>query len=217
MTRRLHRRAVRWARFVRGLRSDRRGLALLEFGLTLPIFMTIMLSGLELAWYALSNQQVNQLASQAADNAARVKGTIDETDITEIMAATTLNGSRLDFGNRGRVIISSIQRNTAGTGQWIRWQRCSGSKSAASAYGVEGKGQNDATLTGIGKGTPQMTAGAGVAIILAEVRYDYKPLITSVFFGNAVMKAETAYVVRQRTDLSLTNSTNISNSAKLTC
>ncbi|MCW1429880.1 TadE/TadG family type IV pilus assembly protein [Novosphingobium sp. JCM 18896] len=204
-------------KLLRRLRSDRGGVALLEFALSLPLLITITVSGLEIAWYALCNQQINQLASQAADNAARVKNTIDETDINEIMAATTLNGARLDFNNRGRVIISSIQLNDAKNGQWIRWQRCTGSKSVASAYGAEGKGKTDSSLTGIGSSTPKMTAAAGVAIILAEVRFDYKPLITSRLFGTTTMKAEQAYVVRQRTDLSLTNTTNIASGSKLTC
>ena len=201
----------------RQLRADRRGVALLEFALSLPLLITITVSGLEIAWYALCNQQINQLAAQAADNAARVKGTIDETDINEIMAATTLNGSRLDFNNRGRIIISSMQLNAAENGQWIRWQRCSGSKSVASTYGAEGKGKSDSSLAGIGSATPKLKAGAGVAIILAEVRFDYKPLITSKLFGTTTMKAEQAYVVRQRTDLSLTNTTNIAAGSKLTC
>lgn len=203
--------------YVKQLRRDASGVAMIEFALALPLVAMVTVSGLEIAWYAAANQKVNQIAAQAADNAARVKNTIDETDIIEIMTAARLNGENMDFTENGRVIISSIQLNDRGDGQWIRWQRCEGDKKVSSAYGKEGQGEKDASLDGIGKNAPKMRAASGIAIILAEVQYEYQPLISSVMFKDTVMKAETAYVVRQRTDLDLTNTTSLGAAQRKLC
>lgn len=205
-------------RSVRRLHRDRRGVAVIEFALALPMVVGMTLMGLEVAWMALAAQKVNQLAALAADNAARVTGTIDETGISEIMTATRLNGAGIDFMDNGRIIVSSIQLNDAKTGQWIRWQRCGGARTTAvSRYGVEGKGRTGTSLDGIGTRTPKMKAGPGVAIIVAEADYAYQPLISQALFGPKVFHAETAFVVRQRTDLSLTNIANLTADKRMTC
>lgn len=199
------------------LASDRSGVAFIEFALALPLLLGTTLMGLEVANMALAVQKVNQLAALAADNAARVTGTIDETNVTEIMEAVRVNGEKLSFHEKGRVVISSVQLNDAKTGQWIRWQRCSGERDFSSRYGAEGVGKTGRSLDGIGSKAPKMKAGAGVAIILAEVEYEYKPLITDALFDGKILKAETAFVVRQRNDLSLTNITNMTTSQKMMC
>lgn len=207
---------IRSALFAR-LARNRRGVAFIEFALALPMFIGVTLVGLEVAWMALAQQKVNQLAALTADNAARVTGSIDETSITEIAEAARLNGEKLDFMDNGRLVISSIQLNEPRNGQWIRWQRCVGKRPLASRYGVEGKGRTTAVLDGIGTKAPKMKAGAGSAIIVAEVEYLYQPLIGEGFQEPKIMRAETAFVVRQRTDLGITNITNMANSKKLTC
>jgi Flp pilus assembly protein TadG len=202
---------------MRRLARDRRGVAFLEFALALPMVVGVLMMGMEGASLALATQKVNQLAALAADNAARVSGTIDETGISEIMEATRLNGEKLGFMDNGRIIISSIQLNDAKTGQWIRWQRCSGTRTTTSRYGAEGKGKADASLDGIGTNAPKMKAGAGVAIIVAEADYKYQPLLLDTLYGPKVLHAETAFVVRQRTDLSITNIASLPASQKMTC
>lgn len=205
------------ARIARNLRADTRGVAFIEFALGLPLLLGATLMGLEIAWMALASQKVNQLAAQAADNAARVTGTIDETSISEIMTAARINGENIGFFEHGGVVISSIQLNDKKNGQWIRWQRCAGDQKPASSYGKEGKGKSDATLDGIGSSKNKMKAGAGVAIIVAEVQYEYQPLITDALYGGTTLTAETAYVVRQRNDLSLTNTTGLTGSKVMKC
>jgi Flp pilus assembly protein TadG len=198
--------------------KDKKGVGFVEFALAMPFMLGAILMGLEVANLTLAVQKVNQLSTLAADNAARVTRTIDETDIIEIMAATKLNGENVDFMKNGRIVISSVQANQARTGQWIRWQRCIGDrKTKISEYGVQGKGESDDSLAGIGKTNPKMTAPAGTAIIVAEVEYLYKPLVTDALFEEKVLKAQTAFIVRQRTDLGITNTTALPGTKILTC
>ena len=189
---------------------------MMEFALILPVFVFGVMGGMEYAWEAVCRQKIQRLAATSADNTARIRGAIDETDIHEIMAAVRLNGADLDFQHRGRVIISSIQRNKAGNGDWVRWQRCFGEKKATSKFGGEGHGANDDTMHGL-HGDAAMRPPPGIALVVAEVYYDHQPLVTDRYFGRRTLSYETAFIVRDRNDLSLGNVTGLSNDEKLTC
>jgi len=62
---------------LRSLRRDSRGLALTEFAFAAPIFLTLVLAGLELTNLALAHLRVSQMAMTVADNAGRVTSGID--------------------------------------------------------------------------------------------------------------------------------------------
>jgi hypothetical protein len=211
--------------------SDRSGLALIEFAYALPLLMTVGLAGTEAANLALVTLRINQMAMLAADNAARVRISIDETDVNEVMVGMRFSGTSIKFGERGRVIISTIESNgqTAGNaGYKITWQRCFGSKNVASVYGAEGTGatngtmKNGITTTGV---TPTAAAAANTgtvpvpngALIVAEVRYTYVPLVASMFMGNRELRAVQTFPVRDRAGQALTNSTNMGTTAKRLC
>jgi len=141
---------ARAALLARRLRADTGGLALIEFAISLPVLLTIGLMGLETAHYALANLRISQMAMLAADNAGRVRISIDESDVNDIMTGTRLMGSSLNFSANGRIIISDLEQRTNnnnttalpttpdnpnGYRQWVRWQRCAGALRVLSSYG----------------------------------------------------------------------------------
>ena len=184
------------------LRRDKRGMAMVEFALSLPLLMTLILVGLELTNYVLANHRVRQIAAMTADNASRLRSQMSEAYINQLFVGVQKAGAGMDFQTRGRVILSSVQNNAAADGQWIRWQRCYGSLSRASKYGTQGKGQTDTSLPTING----LVAQPGSAIMYAEAEYQYKPLILSSFLNNRRIVHETAFIVRQRTDFSISGS-----------
>lgn len=201
---------------MRSLKSSTKGIAAIEFALGLPFLCVAIFGGLETAWLALANQKVSQMSAQTADNTARVRSRIDETDISQIMTAARLTGERSGYQAHGRIIISSFQLNAKGNGMWLRWQRCWGAKTGVkSAYGVEGAGMSDASIPGIGP--KKLAVGAGIAVIVVETSYDYQPLISQQMFGAKTLTSETAYVVRDRTDLGITNTTNLTSAQRNLC
>lgn len=187
---------------MRSLRRDKRGMAMVEFALSLPLLMTLILVGLELTNYVLANHRVRQIAAMTADNASRLRSQMSEAYINQLFVGVQKAGAGMDFQTRGRVILSSVQNNAAADGQWIRWQRCYGSLSRASKYGTQGKGQTDTSLPTING----LVAQPGSAIMYAEAEYQYKPLILSSFLNNRRIVHETAFIVRQRTDFSISGS-----------
>lgn len=186
---------------------DRHGVAMIEFAYGLPVLLTIGLGGLECANMVLAHMQVSRIASMTADNASRIRDSMDESDVTELMMGAQLTGGSLDIANNGRIILSQVQRNNANSGQWIRWQRCYGRKAVQSSYGRQDDGKNDATLQGIGPASRQVAASAGTSVMFVEVQYDYAPMIGSFFGGGLTqtMRYNSAYNVRKRPNGDLTN------------
>lgn len=218
----LKKRAGDLAKRMASLRGCTSGLALTEFAFSLPILLTLGLVGLETSNYAMAHLRVSNIAMLAADNAARVRDSIDEADVIEVLLGAKMTGQGIDFANNGRIILSSIEPNSAGnagasTGQWIRWQRCDGRKNVASRYGAQGTGQNDATLPSVGTGTNVIAAQSGTAVMVVEVVYDYQPIIPNTLLNGREIRYESAFNVRQRTNQQLNNIGNLTNAQRRTC
>ena len=191
------------------LAADRAGVALTEFAITLPVFLLLLLGGLELTNLALTHMRVSQIAMTVADNAGRVRSTIDEADVYEVFAGADVIGKPLGFADRGRVVLSSIEdngQNGARRGQFIRWQRCYGAMEVDPAYGVEGDGQADGTFKdGLGPDGKRIAAAVDTAVMFVEATYDYEPLIVTGLFGTPQVRYETAFNVRERNSFDITN------------
>ncbi|MFM9978601.1 MAG: TadE/TadG family type IV pilus assembly protein [Sphingomonadaceae bacterium] len=196
---------------VRALRGNRRGMALIEFALASPIFLAMGFSALEVGNLSLSAVRISQIGMTVADNTARagvVTGTapqqIFEADIEDIFRGAEIQGAPMNFRQRGRMIISSLQRN-AGGGQWIAWQRCFGNKAVSSSFGLAGAGRTNNSFLGMGPAGNQITAPAGGAVIFVEIVYDYQPIVETVVgglqylglnFNNQPLRYNQAYIVR---------------------
>jgi Flp pilus assembly protein TadG len=199
---------------LRRLGADTRALALTEFALSLPVLLGLGLVGLETANLAIANLKVSNIAMLTADSAARVRDSIDEADINEIFTGARTAGAAMNFTQNGRIILSSLEPNSAGvggasTGQWIRWQRCIGVKNVASSYGAQDKGKTDNSLQSVTSGGSQISAQAGTAVLVAEVNYTYQPLISNSIFGPRTITYVSAFNVRQRTDQVMKNAGSI--------
>jgi hypothetical protein len=191
--------------FAARLRDDKSGLALLEFAFSLPIFLAMALTGAELTNYVTTRMRVSQIALQLADNAARIGSgapiaskTITEADINDLLTGAGLQAGELNLYANGRVIISSLEPDTAHANKYtIRWQRCRGSVNHTSRYGVAG----DNNLAGIGPGNKAVPPPNGVAMF-AEVFYTYQPLVKASLAPSATIDETASMMVRDRRDTS---------------
>lgn len=211
-------------RFLQRLRRDDRGLALIEFAFSLPVLVVMCMAGLECANLALAHLRVSQIAMLVADNAARVRTSIDEADVNEIMTGADLSTTALKLKANGRIFLSDLEPNgLTGTneGQYIRWQRCWGSGTFTSNYGVANDGKTDASMKfGMGPGTTaekKVMAASGTAVMFVEVAYNYQPLITDSIFGAKVIRYTSAFNVRERTDQEIKNGGGLATSATASC
>ncbi|MDZ7587754.1 MAG: pilus assembly protein [Parasphingorhabdus sp.] len=193
----------------------------MEFAMGAPVLLTLGLGGMETANMAMTHMQVSQIAMLVADNASRVRTTIDEADINEVFTGAALTGDSIAFSDNARVILTSLEPNlmpAPKTGQWIRWQRCYGKKNYQSTYGNEGDGQYDASIKdGIGPAGRKVAAQSATAVNFVEVVYEYAPIIGGMFLSDLKMQYDSAFVARERDDQVLKNASNIPDNKKWLC
>jgi len=206
---------------VRGLSRDRSGVAMVEFTLSLLFLLPIALTGIETANLAVTTLRLNQLAMMASDNVARYRGGIDEAQVDEVMTGLAFAGRAINFGEQGRVIVSTVEPNgQTGTqaGYKITWQRCFGAKNVVSSYGLEGAGTTDSSLAaGIGPTGNKVRPVDNSALIFAELRYTYKPLVGSAFMPTREMSSLQSFTVRDRSSQTLTNTIQLSVAKRRLC
>jgi len=143
-----------------------RGGVLLEFGLITPILVFMMLNGFEMARFLILNQKLQRTAMSVADLAAR-DNVLDTNDFNNLFAAGSEVFRPFTLDADGRVIVSSINEDGGGNPQ-VAWQRENGTLLATSLIGFEG---GAATLD-----EPALI-GDGQTLIVAEVFYDFEPLV----------------------------------------
>ena len=208
---------------LRRLRADRSGLALMEFGFTLPIVMTMGGYGVELSFLSLSNLRVSQAAVNLADNSSRVGllgganvTQLRESDINDVLQGTRLENAGIRLTEFGRITLSSLEnvRQAQDTTrvQRIHWQRCLGQMSGT---GYDSRwGPTDAA-DGTTADTPTNFANQGVnvpggigginapndsGVMVVEVNYRYRPLFRSLFVNEQIIRYVQSFVVRDNRD-----------------
>ena len=204
---------------IRELLRATSGVSVVEFALILPIMTAMGMYGIEIAYMSSVNMAVSQLAEATADNASRmeqtsnnsVAPTVTEADVNSILTGVTIQSTTLNFATRGKVIITSLEKDPATGKQFIHWQRCSGSLAVASAYGNDSNrnGLTGTPLVGMGQGATKITAGTGVAVMFVEIFYDYHGLFGTLFVKTTRFRQEAAYIVRDVRDLRLSNQSGI--------
>lgn len=201
---------TRYRDWLRAWRRDRRGVALMEFALSLPVVLPIGLYAVELSHFGLQQLRLSQATLTLSDNISRVgvdtnmaTQQLREVDVNEVIDGLRRQTTSLALTTNGRVTISSLEtRNGA---QWIHWQRCVGMKRGLgydSSFGREGDGGASGTsFRGMGDPTQPVTAPGGAAVIFVEINYDYQPLISPYFLGTRKLRQTASYIVRDNREL----------------
>lgn len=204
-------------------RTDRRGLATIEFAICAPVLMMAGGYGIELANYSIVSLRVSQAALNLADNGSRVGSMnslsivqLRESDINDVLRAIRLQGDSIGLTTYGRVTLSSVeniqQSYDSAPVQRIHWQRCIGLRSGAnydSSYGATQPtdGTTAASSTagttiaaGIGDPGYKVNAPSGSGLIFVEINYDYQPLFGPMFLGTKRIHNIASLIVRDRRD-----------------
>lgn len=191
----------------RGLLRDNRAVAAVEFALTLPVFLTLTLTGAELINYSTTKMRISQVALHLADHAARIGAgsplaakTITETMINDTLTGAGLQAKELELYANGRVIVSSLEpvANPNPTNKFkIAWQRCRGSKAYASSYGTTGA----TNLDGMGPSGRLVKAPENGATMFVEVSYTYQPVVSATLAPSPNIVEIAAMPVRDTRDL----------------
>ncbi len=217
----------RSSRFFTRLRKNVRGVALTEFAVVAPVFITLGMFGFEIAYMAVTKMKVSQVALSVADNASRlgqtdnsaVPPTITEDDVEAVLKGGERQGQSIDIGANGRIVLTSLEYDPVTDRQFIHWQRCVGEKDVQSAYGNESdkNGLTGTELQGMGNGASKVTAPAGEAVMFVEIFYDYPAVFSSAFVPQAEFREEAAFIIRDDRTLQEPNEKGLSGSKDNGC
>lgn len=220
-------RIAKLTHFLRSLHKDASGVALTEFAVVAPIFISLGLVGFEVSSMAVTKMKVNQIALSVADNASRlgqtdnsaVPPTITEDEVNAILRGADQQGGSINLKKNGRVILSSLEHRPEGDRQFIHWQRCYGDLDIQSAYGNETdrNGLTGERLAGMGRGTNKATAPTGEAVMFVEVVYNYAPIFPTSVTSDVQFREEAAFIIRDDRTLLLPNQKGLSGDIQNAC
>ncbi|MBM3487178.1 MAG: hypothetical protein FJX67_11200 [Alphaproteobacteria bacterium] len=150
------------------LARDRADVSMVEIALVMPVLVTTMIGGVEIARFVLLEQKLDRVAATVADLISQAE-TITATEVDGLFDAIEHVAKPFEVMTKGRVILSSITGQSTG-GPVLNWQRSNGDLSDASSGVASG-------------GSVTLPAGfslaAGDTVIIAEAYFDYTPLIFS--------------------------------------
>ena len=194
------------AESMRGLWRKVDGIALTEFAVVTPIFLSLGMIGYEVANLAVTKTRVSQIALSVADNASRLgqtnntalAPTISENEVNAVLRGAEEQGKAISFIENGRIILSSLEYDEALDRQFIHWQRCYGEKDFDSAYGNDSdkNGKSGARLEGMGEEDRRVTAPQGEAVMFVEVYYEYPAVFSNSLVGDITLREEAAFIIR---------------------
>lgn len=175
---RMNKHLTAWVRSWSFFKEQCGGVAL-EFALTLPIWVTLLLGSSDIAYKMILSQRIDRISYSVTDIVSQ-QDTVTKADLNNILLAAGQIMQPFDFGPDGVVIVSSVYKQT-GQAMKISWQYVGGGTLArGSKIGVAG-------------GIPNMPAGITLNdndnVIVAEVYYNFKPM----FINAGILAQEDIY------------------------
>ncbi len=145
------------------------GVAYLEFALSLPLLIALLLGGVEVTRYILITQKVEKVSVTVSDIVAQ-ESTIGTSGLDMLVEAAGEVMRPYSFGNNAYVIISSVKK-TGTNAPVVSWQYTGG-----------GSWIKSSQIGGVGStaNLPQdFTLRDKENIIVAEVFYQFQPLFST--------------------------------------
>ena len=153
---------------LRRFRSERDGAILIEMAFAMPVLLSLLLGGVEIARYVLLHQKLDRVASSIADLVSQSE-TVSAADLQNIFDAAKYVAKPFELASDGTVVVSSVTNPLGSANATVNWQRSgAGTGTATSRVGTEGGAASLPT---------GFTLADGQTIIVAEVFFDYQPWI----------------------------------------
>lgn len=172
--------------------SDAQGVAAIEFAMILPLMLALYMGVLELSMGYQASRKVSMFSRTVSDVTSQSAGTVSATDMADIRNAANWILSPFPVAaGQVRMTVSSIifKGSVTAPTAFTDWSL---------SYEGEKRPCTQLTITPSGSAPSLTTIPAGVAtpdttVIVADVSYDYKPLLGVAFksFGNGAVSQVT--------------------------
>jgi Flp pilus assembly protein TadG len=178
-----------------------RGVAAIEFGMIVPIMFMLFVGAVEFSLAITVDRRVTQVAASTADLVSR-QTTVTDTQVDGLFQIIQQLMSPYSSGTPLKLNVVSVGADP-GNASLVRvcWSR-NGPNGGANSY------SDGASYAGL----PAGILTAGTSVIVAEVKYDYQPLIVSpisYFVTSNIVMSETFYL-KPRLSSEVVNVTNTS-------
>jgi len=160
--------------------KSRRGIAAVEFALTLPIWITLLLGVSDGAYCMLVNERVDRIAYTVTDVVSQYQ-TITIANLNDITQAAGQMMQPLTFGSMGNVVVTSVYKPSGQT-PTICWQYKGG--------GNLGQNSKIGSTGGVPALPNGLTLNDNDNVIITEVFYYFSPMFISegLFSSNIVYR-----------------------------
>jgi Flp pilus assembly protein TadG len=159
------------------LNSARRGVAAVEFALSLPVWITLLLGVGDGTYFLLINEKADRIAYTVTDIVTQ-NTSISIANLNDIFNAASLLMSPFPFANKGSVVVSSYYMQSGQTNVTFCWNYSSGGTHPTSDIAISGS-----TLTF--PNGESLTLNPNENVIVSEVYYSFSPLFLSSGLFNA--------------------------------
>ena len=166
-----------WQRF--HFAAQQKGAVAVEFALTLPIWILLLLGSTDAAHMMILTQRIDRIAYSVTDIVTQSE-TVTINDLDNILLAAAQLMNPFPFGADGVVIISSIYKES-GQPLKITWQYTGG--------GTLARGSKIGSAGGFPTLPSGLTINNNENIIISEVYYYYRP----VFFNAGIFSEGDVY------------------------
>ena len=149
--------------------GTRRGIAAVEFALTLPIWVSLLLGAGDGCYFLMVNEKADRIAYSVTDIVTQYQA-ITKANLNDILLAASQLMNPFPFNTNGVVIVTSVFQPSTGA-PVIEWQyNGGGTLTKSSQIGTTG---GTATLPN------GLALNANDNVIISEVYYNFSPLFLS--------------------------------------
>ncbi len=149
------------------LATDRRGMVLQETAIILPILVTMVLAGYDIARFAMLQQKLSRMVMTTSDMVSQGT-TISISEINTIFNAAGTMTQPFPAGSAQIMIVSSVNAVGANPPK-VKWQQSGGGTLTGHTSKLGTAGNNAALPTGF-------TVRDGEDVIITEVYYQFEPV-----------------------------------------
>lgn len=177
------------------LKDHQRGIAAVEFALICPFLFTILLGGMDAAYFLLISQRVDRICYTITDLVTQQQS-LAQTDLDNIFLAANqlMRPLAATFSTNGYVVVSSVYRASGSSSASILWQYDGKTGTKTSPWGLAAVSKISVTGSTLNIPDPSMPSNSVALnsndnVIVVETFYAYTPLFAS--WG--IFKAGTLY------------------------
>ena len=155
-----------------------RGVAALEFALTLPIWITMLLGVSDGTYSLLVHEKADRIAYTVTDIVTQYQ-TITKTQLADVVQAAQQLMNPFNFSTNGVVIITSVYKSASVAYPTICWQYTGGGSISRSSKVGASNGATSCTSGAQAVLPNGLTINDNENVVISEVYYQFVPMFLS--------------------------------------